>query len=177
MTDLVATPKTSAPSPVSTSGDVAHIELVSIIEQLRQASRGESLDPAAAARSAEIIETLKGALDSAEDRLRDIADPSSARLVRFENGQFTFKAPIIPLMAEYLAQMLTASGGEPANYTETAFYHTALGELTLSLQRKSGKTPHELRMAAEAERDALRAELDALRFSIDDADAEVPDHG
>ena len=42
MTDLVATPKTSAPSPVSTSGDVAHIELVSIIEQLRRFSDGDA---------------------------------------------------------------------------------------------------------------------------------------
>jgi len=83
---------------------------------------------------------------------------SDMRLAGFEDGVFTFKSPIIPLIAEAMAQMLRPDGrSEPANYTETAVTHAELGQLTLILQRQTGRTPHELRVLAETRAD--QAEL------------------
>jgi hypothetical protein len=75
---------------------------------------------------------------------------SEVRLAGYENGVFTFHSPIVPLIAEAMAQALQPDpDADPANYTETAITHNELGELTLTLQRKSGKTPHQLRKEAE----------------------------
>ena len=79
---------------------------------------------------------------------------SALDLVGFENGTLTLRGPLIPLIAEAMAQMLRPHGcSEPANYTETSVCHEELGALTLTLQRKSGKTPHELRAIAETRAD------------------------
>lgn len=88
---------------------------------------------------------------------------SDMHLVGFEDGVFTFKSTIIPLIAEAMAQTLRpdrASG--PANYTETAITHEELGPLTLTLQRKTGATPHELRLAAETRADQAERRERAL---------------
>jgi hypothetical protein len=75
---------------------------------------------------------------------------SDMRLAGYENGVFTFMSPIVPLIAEAMAQTLRPEPeGPAANYTETAITHAELGELTLTLQRRTGATPHELRLAAE----------------------------
>lgn len=75
---------------------------------------------------------------------------SEVRLAGYENGVFTFHSPIVPLIAEAMAQALQPDpDADPANYTETAITHNELGELTMTLQRKSGKTPHQLRKEAE----------------------------
>lgn len=79
---------------------------------------------------------------------------SDMRLAGFKDGVFTFTSPLVPLIAEAMAQMLMPEGAsEPANYTETAVTHDRLGDLTLTLQRKSGKTPHEFRQEAETRAD------------------------
>lgn len=91
---------------------------------------------------------------------------SDMHLVGFEDGVFTFKSPIIPLIAEAMAQTLRpdrASG--PANYTETAITHAELGPMTLTLQRKTGKTPHELRREAETRADQAERRENALLAS------------
>ena len=88
---------------------------------------------------------------------------SDMRLAGFENGVFTFTSPIIPLIAEAMAQALQPDPETgPANYTETAVAHRELGDLTLTLQRKSGKTPHELRRAAETRADQAERRERAL---------------
>lgn len=88
---------------------------------------------------------------------------SDLDLVGFENGTLTFKGPLIPLLAEAMAQMLRPTGGsEPANYTETAVTQEELGPLTLTLQRRSGRTPHELRLAAEVRADEAERRERAL---------------
>ncbi len=88
---------------------------------------------------------------------------SDMKLVGFEDGVFTFISPIIPLVAEAMAQTLRpdrASG--PANYTETSITHEELGPLTLTLQRMTGATPHELRIAAETRADQAERRERAL---------------
>jgi hypothetical protein len=123
-------------------------------------------------------ETLRAALPSPPDPDERVAELERAiaeqaalieerysdmHLVGFEDGVFTFKSPIIPLIAEAMAQTLRpdrASG--PANYTETAITHEELGPLTLTLQRKTGATPHELRLAAETRADQAERRERAL---------------
>lgn len=91
-----------------------------------------------------------------EERYSDI------RLVSFEGGSFTFSSPILPLLTEFMAQMLQPDQTEEAaNYTETEVTHNHLGALTLTLQRVSGKTPHQLRKQAEARLSALVEVLQA----------------
>ena len=68
------------------------------------------------------------------------------------------------LMAQAFGQQLYES--EAFNYIEASFDspdYPDLGQITVTLKREAGKTPHQLRREAEAERDALRAERDALR--------------
>jgi hypothetical protein len=65
------------------------------------------------------------------------------------------------LMAEYFVDYFKDSGAE--NYIEmTLTGKDGLG-LIATIQRHLGKTPHQLRLEAEAERDSLRAELAALK--------------
>lgn len=110
-------------------------------------------------------EALRAALPSPPDpdervaELERIVDDQAAmlegrfsdmRLAGYENGVFTFQSPIIPLIAEAMAQTLRPDpDADPANYTETEITHNELGELTMTIQRRSGKTPHQLRKEAE----------------------------
>lgn len=82
------------------------------------------------------------------------------RLVSFVNGHLNLQGGPIPVFVEYFAQMLGKGGDGPiSNYTETRVHDVELGELVLTLQRSDGKTPHELRRAAEAQRDGLAAAI------------------
>jgi hypothetical protein len=91
---------------------------------------------------------------------------SDMRLAGCENGVFTFMSPIVPLIAEAMAQTLRPDPEAPAaNYTETAITHAELGPLTLTLQRRTGATPHELRLAAEARADQAERRERALLAS------------
>lgn len=112
-------------------------------------------DPDARVAELETVVTEQAAL--IEGRFSDM------RLAGFEDGVFTFTSPLVPLIAEAMAQMLMPEGAsEPANYTETAVAHDRLGDLTLTLQRKSGKTPHELRREAETRADQAERRERAL---------------
>ena len=94
-----------------------------------------------------------------EERYADV------RLVSFVDGYLTLRGGPIPAIIASLAQMLGKGGDGPiANYTETRVHDAELGELVLTLQRSEGKTPHELRRAAEAQRDQL---ADAIAVAID----------
>jgi hypothetical protein len=101
-----------------------------------------------------------------DDRLGEL------RLIAIEDGQITIGGPLVRVMAEAMAQMLEAGDpGNPANYTETRISHDRLGPLVLTLQRVSGRTPHEMRRATESERDAL---LVALHEAIQSPSGVVP---
>lgn len=109
-------------------------------------------------------------------QIERFSDPSKAKLVSFEGGEFQFEAPIVTLMAEYLAQMLEVQGHEVSNYCQISVNHDRLGELTLLLQRKNGKTPHQLKKEAE-EKLALKEEqlatvLRLLKDAVHESDTQ-----
>lgn len=92
---------------------------------------------------------------------------SDLRLVRFENGEVTFEGPMIPMIAEGMAQMLKPTPDAPAaNYTETRMVHNTLGELVMTIQRVSGQTPHVLRKAADRRAQVAEARLAAVREKV-----------
>lgn len=73
-----------------------------------------------------------------------------------KNGlNFTMKHPIIPTIAEHLAEAFKAAGG--INFVSFEIDHTDLGPLELVMQRRWGKTPanmaHRYRIALERVRD------------------------
>ena len=93
-----------------------------------------------------------------------------AKLVSFQNGQFDFSGSAVPILAETLAQMLMAGkdkGEDPSDYAEISIEHAKLGELTMTLQRQKGMTPHQLRVKAEAQVADLTAKVTALEERID----------
>ena len=85
------------------------------------------------------------------------------RLVKFENGQFDFRGGPVQYIAEYFAQMMDAGEGKYFNNMEIAFSHQDAGEMVLSVQRKSGKTPIQQRKEAEAQLAAANARADGAR--------------
>lgn len=78
---------------------------------------------------------------------------ADVRLVSFNDGKLDVSSGMIPCMAEYLAQMLQGDPARPdgslANYVEMTLHHPEVGELVLTLQRASGKNPHQMRREAE----------------------------
>ena len=113
-------------------------------------------------------EDLRERSEAAERRLNEMADPANAKLVSFQGGVFEFEAPVVQIFGEYLAQMLEAQEGGPANYVEMAVLHPRLGDLVLNLQRKRGKTPHHLRKEAESSLTQSRAAEADLRARNED---------
>lgn len=79
------------------------------------------------------------------------ADPKLVKLT-FENGEFNalVKHPDVSMLGYKLAQFFKDAGG--ANYVEVMINtpdDEKIGPLILTVQRKFGKTPHELRLEAE----------------------------
>lgn len=58
-------------------------------------------------------------------------------------------------------------GENSSNYAEIAVEHPKLGDLTMTLQRKNGMTPHQLRLKAEAEVAELNKKVAGLQERID----------
>ena len=118
------------------------------------------------------IEALTKERDELHDRITamETGDWSEVRLVRFENGQFDLTAGPIPAIAEYLAQMMEDGKGEYFNFMEVQINHKSAGPMVLSLQRKHGNTPNELRKAAEAK---LAKAVEALEESVREFDCPI----
>ena len=83
-----------------------------------------------------------------------MADFENIRLVEMHmvDGKLTMNLSGGPIqyMAEYMAEVL-GHPEEPHNYAEIMFTHHTVGPLVLTLQRQNGKTPHQLKVEAEAE--------------------------
>lgn len=89
-------------------------------------------------------------------------------LVSFVNGVVELEGTPVAYMAEFLAQLLEGQDkSNPANYVEMSITNKRLGELVMTLQRKSGFTPHQFRKKAEAEVAAFKSRLKAEVASAD----------
>ena len=71
------------------------------------------------------------------------------------------------VLASSVAGFFHGSGAE--NYVELRLQHPADGEFVLTMQKVDRRTPHELRRAAEAERDTLRAAISSIRARVESA--------
>lgn len=109
------------------------------------------------------ITSLRTQLAEVQARIAamESGDWSEVKMVRFENGQMDITAGPIPAIAEYLAQMMQDGEGKYFNYMEVSIDHKTAGPMTLSLQRKNGKTPNQLRKEAEDRADRAEAALAA----------------
>ncbi|SEJ52938.1 hypothetical protein SAMN04244572_04353 [Azotobacter beijerinckii] len=117
------------------------------------------------------------ALITEVERLREVLaekliDSTMLTGIDIGNGSLTIgaKGGVCGIMADSFGQMLFESGAE--NYIEAFFSsskHPELGQIVVTVKRETGKTPHQLRQVAEAERDQLKAEIEALRQIISDS--------
>lgn len=67
-----------------------------------------------------------------------------------------------PEMAQYVGKCFAAMVANSPNYTEMQFtvnekYHGKWEHLTVTIQKFNGKTPHQLKVEAEQERDRYKA--------------------
>jgi len=111
----------------------------------------------------------------AEGRLGD------ARLLKAgPDGQGGFSFDLsggpVQFIAEYLAQFLgKGEEGGLRNYAEIEVHHGEIGPMTLTLQRRAGKTPHQFRQEAEDREATLQARLDAIEALLADLRADPKD--
>lgn len=67
------------------------------------------------------------------------------------------------MMAAAFAGQFKGAGG--TNYVEFNFNHEETGPMTITMQRQAGRTPAQLRIDAERQRDELLAALESLNYS------------
>ena len=103
---------------------------------------------------------LQAEVDRLREMLAQFTDPKNARLVSYLGGVWEFKSPIFEVFVVQLAQMLAVTGAE--NYVEIKADHRDVGPIVVTIQRQNGKTPHELRLEAESERNAIQVKLKGL---------------
>lgn len=112
------------------------------------------------------IEQLKAENSSLRDALADKAvDSTKLRAFLPADGGFTIGLEGGPcaLLADAFGEQLYTS--EAINYLQLTFTSGAypdLGEIVVTLQRCTGKTPHELRIDAERERDRWQQNYEHL---------------
>lgn len=113
----------------------------------------------------ELIANLRTDLAAANERAekaeadRDRLKEYEPRLISFESGEF--KIAFAKGVMQNLVEAFSAFNGD-ANYTESYFENEHAGFIC-TIQTRGKHTPHELRRAAEAERDTLRTENAAMR--------------
>lgn len=112
------------------------------------------------------IERLQAENSSLRDALADkVVDSTKLRAFLPADGGFTIGLEGGPcaLLADAFGEQLYTS--DAINYLQLTFTSGAypdLGQIVVTLQRCTGKNPHELRIDAEQERDWMK--LDAARF-------------
>lgn len=138
-------------------------ELDAIHSEAAEALRASEVQKATLAAEIEKLRLENAKLAAiAEGRIGE------ARLLRAGpdgKGGFTFDLAGGPVqfIAEYLAQLLGKNEDSGLrNYAEIEVQNREIGAMTLTLQRKAGKTPHQFRLEAEAHAAELQDRLDEL---------------
>lgn len=105
-----------------------------------------------------------GGIKELRDRLDVYVSPENVKLAGYANGAWDFMVPWMGVVVETMAQMLDEAQAE--NYVEIDVQHNEKGPLTMTIQRKLGKTANTFRREAEKERDKASAEVERLRKAI-----------
>jgi hypothetical protein len=129
------------------------------IEQINAADMLRALAAELAQARAENSELREGLCKGLDEKtmLTDLGVRDGGLFAQVEGGA-------AGVLAAAFAEQFTQAGG--VNYVEVSFSHPKTGPLTVTLQRCAGKTPHQLRAVAEAERDQARAELAQARAEL-----------
>jgi hypothetical protein len=112
-------------------------------------------------------------LEHYKKQVAELVDPDKAELVSFVDGVFSFKSPVFETLLAGVVQMLDQSGAK--NYVDLQMELGGPPEksVVLTLQRKEGKTAHQLRVEADAECARLRKALQQLVAAcVEGADAD-----
>lgn len=80
--------------------------------------------------------------------------PDATKLVSFKNGKFQLESPMFRVILAGLLQMMHTAAAK--NYLELKLGGFSEEDLVLTVQYPKGQTPHEARLAAEAEVARLR---------------------
>lgn len=89
---------------------------------------------------------LKSALDVINGSVGELV----IQKMTFEEGALDIwiKHPLFALFVNQMADMWIEQGAK--NYLETSMFSPVIGNFTITLQKQSGKTPHQLKVEAEA---------------------------
>lgn len=114
---------------------------------------------------------LEQAVENREAVIDAMSNPRSVH-VDYDQEQhkflMSFKADFVPLFVGWMAEWFREQGG--MNYVEVEAFHPEAGPLVFTMQRKDGKTPHELRREAEATIARLQQDINNLRHELDELD-------
>ncbi len=117
------------------------------------------------------IAELEAANERLRTNIRELMEPEMASLVAFSKGSFTFKSEVFRVLLAGLVQMLELSDVE--DYLSIDMGGLGKEAVTLTIQRKTGKSPHQKLVEAEARladveqaKVALRWEVERLRSAI-----------
>ena len=99
-----------------------------------------------------------------DKELQIIDGSAELKALCLEPNKLEMEIKLRPELKEYIALCLAEIVRESPNYTEMKFNTVAKTEdgvewITVLVKKGSGKTPHELRVQAEKERDEARDEL------------------
>lgn len=95
-----------------------------------------------------------------------IAGELTVESIYLKDGKLkiSLKSKILPLIAQCFFELTEAA----ENYVECSFYHQPSGQVfLLTAQKAHGKSPHQLRIEAEAQRDEAIAKVAALEKELE----------
>lgn len=113
------------------------------------------------------LAALVAEVERLQAQLIELVDPKKAELVLFVDGAFTLRSEVFNTLLAGLVQMLDKAGAE--NYCQMEAVIGTRDAVVLTIQRKAGKTPHELRREAEAEVERLRGAIKQFGKDTDGA--------
>lgn len=95
-----------------------------------------------------------------------IAGELTIESIYFKNGRLSlsYKTKIAALIAQHFFELTETA----ANYVECSFYHEPSDQVFLiTAQKSTGKSPHQLRLEAESQRDEAIAKVAALEKELE----------
>lgn len=106
----------------------------------------------------DLVGAMGDRIEQLEESLGELANPAKAKLVDISDGGISIQSPVFAVLLEGMIQILDGLGAE--NYVECDIGSGAQA-VTMTIRRKHGKTPHDLRKEAEAEVSRLKELLES----------------